>query len=385
MKKLIALSVVFNMVLIGVHGQNQAETKFQETIQKTNNQKTANTKDILSNYLQAAIGNLFTANNSFSVSPTLYSIDSALFIGNRSNIDNLYRKQRMLRNIQLIDSVKINNPDNDISKLSFSSLSIGFRIAIINKKDITYADFSSKLNSLVQQFETTRKKINIAISNANAHDPAIEKRLNESWNQYSKDHNYQDLDPLIKAEVDKLDEQGRNFIEDDEFHKAFTDISALYARKPLLIFSPSYTYDFTNKQPGYLFAADFTIGLGNDINIKPWELELKSSLLYSKDTAIKTSNLQNKLWSSSAGVNKVLLQNGDKQSTMELKVYFQYDDQLGTLVPGTDAGKITFNSTFRLLVLKTFWLPLTLSYDLKHPNLFGFLSITFNIDKKSSN
>ena len=107
----------------------------------------------------------------------------------------------------------------------------------------------------------------------------------------------------------------------DLFHEEYMNITEKYARKPLLTFSPGFSYDRVNKQAIYSFASDFTVGLGSNPAKKPWELEVKASFRIENDTANKKTNYDSKLFSISAAVNKVLLQSNENESKMEFKFF----------------------------------------------------------------
>ncbi|HEY8896023.1 MAG TPA: hypothetical protein VIM79_14455, partial [Niastella sp.] len=165
----------------------------------------------------------------------------------------------------------------------------------------------------------------------------------------------------------------------DVFYKEYKNIAEKYARKPLWTFTPKATYDRIISQGEYDFATYFTVGLGKRTDRKPWEIEVNSTFKIANDTTIKESNYENKIFTISAGINKVLLQNEDKESKMEFKFFTQYDHQFGKLPPAVDKNSFTLNSTLRINVFKSLWLPLTLKYDPENGNFLGIFSVTANI------
>jgi hypothetical protein len=64
---------------------------------------------------------------------------------------------------------------------------------------------------------------------------------------------------------------------------------------------------------------------------------------------------------------------------MEFKFFTQYEYQFGNVPTGKDAGIFTLNSTLRINVFKSFWLPLTLKYDPVNSNFLGIFAITANL------
>jgi hypothetical protein len=398
MKKIILLIGTCGLYFM-IYGQNLNDLSgFKEFTYSTISQKTASSKDVHSDFLNTSIGNIFGKNNSFSFNPTFYALDSLLNPKARGKNPIEYGKQKILRDIQLIDSFKINNPDNEISKLSFASLTVGLSIVLIDKRNISYADFkndktirnpSASLEEMIKINMNAQKdivkKIGIIEKTWTAEKIAeYDKTFLGSWGNYQKQHDYNQLDDVTKGIVEQLPEEEKDAIKLSLLHKTYSDMAALYARKPLLTATPSYAYDFTKKQAQYSLLLDYLRGLGTNINKTPWELELKGSFYIGKDTTINVSNLKDQLGTISSGLNKVLAQDAKKQSNFELKGFFEYDHQFGNVPTGSESNKVTFNITLRKKFFNSFWVPLTLSYDITHPNLFGFLSVTVNIDKGSS-
>lgn len=336
-----------------------------------NNQKTANSQDILSNIFRTSITNLLGKSKSFQFNTTLYGLDSFFNKNNRSNVDTLYRKQKSARNIQINLSVKADSNSNKIA-----SFSVGATIAVINKRNITTSDFSSIIAKF-KTLEKLRKNINIQIA---AKNPGIISELQDSWSKYDISHDYKDLDSHIIEALEKRSTAEKLFLQRDSIHIEYQRITAINAEKPLLTIAPNYAYNRISKQSAFSVNASFLDGIGNPVNRKPWELEAKASLSIEGDSTIIEPNYNNKPFTISVGINKVLRQDNNRASTLELKGFFEYNEQLGNVSSENVAGKVTFNSTLRVKLYKSIWLPLTLSYDVKHSNILGFLSLTANID-----
>lgn len=64
---------------------------------------------------------------------------------------------------------------------------------------------------------------------------------------------------------------------------------------------------------------------------------------------------------------------------MEFKLFTQYDQQFGEVAAGGDKNIFTLNTTFRVNVFKSLWLPLTLRYDPENSNFLGMFAVTANI------
>lgn len=142
--------------------------------------------------------------------------------------------------------------------------------------------------------------------------------------------------------------------------------------------SPAMEYDRENKQGIYNVATKMTVGISNKLQRKPWEIEANASFKVSKDTLNQATNYDNQVGLINFGVNKVLLENKDNEPKMEFKFFTQLEHQFGKI---TNSPKSIFslNSTLRINLFKTVWLPITVKYDPDNGHLFGFFSIAANL------
>lgn len=399
MKKILILSclVFFNFISVA-----QFETDIKNFIVKAvNEKKTANTKDILTTLFRAGINNLLGEKKEFAFSSSFYGIDS-IFRGTGAYSKN-YSNERILRSNSFNLIIK-GDSSNNIAEIGGA-----FTLTLINKKDIEYTKISElnmfKVRQSVDMFAEVRKDVNMAIV---VKKLAPASQLQASWTAADAAHDYTLLDSLIIAELQNIitdntrraailvkinstmpnnklkDVELVNFVQSyvngkDQFDDQVQAIIESYARKPLLTFSPSFAYNRQDKQAVYATDVKFTVGLGKNYNKKPWEVEAIASIKIANDTSVKSTNYDNKPLAISLGVNKVLIENSNKESKMEFKFFTQYDYQLGKVPAGKDAGVFTLNSTFRVNVYKSLWLPLTLKYDPDNDNFLGVFSITANL------
>lgn len=397
MKKCFIL-VLVAFILI-TKAKSQTENHIRAAAKEVNSQKTANSKDIFTSLFRATIDNLLGDDKSFTFNSSFFGIDS---IFRRTGRELSYERERKLRqksfNIGLTgDSI------NTIAKISG-----GFTFTLLNRKDITLTKFRAqdeiKLESMAQFMRTLNRAVLNFISTKRPTEFAndsINNEIRTSWRMADRKNDYSDLHPYIKEAInskeltdsmvasnalssiysvnDIAEIMGAVVKGEDRFHKVYINIAEKYARKPLWTFSPTMTYDRVNKQGEYSFVSDFTVGIGKDISKKPWELEIKSLFKISNDTSLHKTNYENKPFLMSLGVNKVLMENGDKESKMEFKFFTQYDYQFGNVPVGKDAGIFTLNTTLRINVFKSLWLPLTLKYDPENSNFLGYFSITANL------
>lgn len=151
-----------------------------------------------------------------------------------------------------------------------------------------------------------------------------------------------------------------------------------YSRKMLWTISPAMEYDRENKQGNYTVTSKMTVGISNKKQRKPWEIEANASFKVSKDTLQQMTNHNNQVGLINLGVNKVLLENENSEPKMEFKFFTQLEHQFGKNYD-TPKSIFSLNSTLRINLFKTIWLPITVKYDPDNGNLFGFFSIAANL------
>jgi hypothetical protein len=264
MKKLYILLILAAFTCYRAQAQNDTNPSIDTLGNAVSKQTTGNSNDILTNLLRAGVNNLLGKGTSFELHTTFYGIDSAFNRHNRSNVDALYLKQRTERNIQIDFSIKADSATNQIT--TFSG---GLTIALINRRNISYADFSN-IKQKFMQFENLRKSLNQQLS---FNQPvAIRQRLEASWTKYDITHNYNDLDSLIKVALskDSREDQGLIISNQNNIHAAYTHLAAQYAQKPLLTVAPNYSYNRISKQSAFKLTASFLDGIGNTANGKEW-------------------------------------------------------------------------------------------------------------------
>jgi len=399
MKRIIIL-IAASIIVTNVIAQNPTINEIVEITKSLNIQKTANTKDILTTFFRAGIDNLLGEDKKFTLNSSFYGLDS-IFRGAMGQKPSFETERKLRRN-------SLNFSLTGDSSNNITNFSLGFTFTLINKKDVIYTKFDdedSKIlkrkHALIANFKTGWKELFAKRYRDKADDITLMKAMQESWTEADKKEDYSGLhvyikemlgDPDLITEILKLNNADNSF-QQTEIAEAinsirkgknpakelFKAIGEKYSRKPLWTFSPTAAYDRTNSQGEYGFASDFTVGLGKNLNRKPWELEIKSLFKIMHDTSQQKTNYDNKPFSISIGLNKVVMESEDNEPKMEFKLFTQYDHQFGKVPTGTEAGLFTLNSTLRLKVFNALWLPISIKYDPENNNFLGLFSITANL------
>jgi hypothetical protein len=399
MKKYL-LTLVF--VIVGVAGvfaqsaEDQKEAEVKAVAALINAQKTANSKDLITTFFQAGINNLLGNTHSFTLNSSFYGIDSVF----RDKSERVYyERERWLRQSSF-NIALTSDSSNNITKIGG-----GFTFTIINKTDIKYTKFANAdvkdlvdMQTLILDLKKGILSYIAVKHQADYLNIDSNRAFTKSWTDAVKKHDFTNLHPYIKEALgdpalvsailrsapttNKADLQAAingTLKGADLFHTLYTNIAAKYAHKPLWTFSPTGVYNRVTKQGEYVLASNFTVGLTSDPAKKPWEIEVKSQFKFASDTTISAVNYNNKPFTASIGVNKILIENEDKESKMEFKFFTSYDHQFGSAPKDPDMGSFFLNSTLRINVFKSLWLPVTIKYDPKSANLFGYFSITANL------
>jgi hypothetical protein len=399
MKKHFLLLVIITCSFAGVKAQDADSDTYKNIANETNTKKTANSKDILTTFFRASIDNLLGTDRRFTFNATLYGIDS-LF---RKNRPLSYNKERWLRQ-NSIDIGITGDSSNRITKFSF-----GATLSLINKKDIKNNRLGDKdiktLESMAVLMQTIHRSVQDYIAQNHPEEFAadsINRAIEASWNAADRANNLDSLHPFITealrdtaltGSVFRKLKAGNEYITAEEldtdikkmltgvdiFHETYQQTTQKYARKPLWTLSPSATYDRIKKQGEYTLGTALTFGLGKNYTTKPWEFEARGLFQVLNDSTILKSNYRNKPLSVSVGINKVMLANSDQAPKMEFKLFTQYDHQFGDVLPGTDKSVFSFNTTLRVNIFQSLWLPITVKYDPENGNFLGFFSIVANL------
>ena len=398
MKKNIILSFLLSLFSLTIFSQTKSligevSANVTSVSASANSTKTANSQDFLTNFYRVSLDSILGKNHTYSFNSTFYSLETIMrTIFSRKiklelpktyqDLKKLLQADKFLKNNSLNFSLKGDSSNN------LSSFSTGFTISIFNRRDILHnaIKYSSSLIELEKYFELYRITITKINEDLKKQNKGNTQFLND-LNQADSTKKYSQLpdatkDILLKYSTDShFSKEERALLKNllgnvDNGNIIFNNLNALYSRKPLLTFTPSYSYNITNKQPTYSFGLDFLFSLNpKDSHHTSWDGEIKTNYQILNDTSIKSTNFQNKPFSISVGINKVLLQDDKNQSLMEAKFFLQdvYQFEKPTI------NKFTLNSSFRINIYKSLWLPITISYDPKKGNVLGFLSITANL------
>ncbi len=383
MKKPLLISLLSILVTFNSYAQDSAKVKNdaeKEVIRTDANLNSGNTQDVLLDFFQLAFNDLTGTDKQFKFSSNLFAIK--LKSNPELNIDSNFAKNTFWRNSSVEFGLKLD------SSYNFNGFSFGYKLAIINGRDVALA---KDLPSLVEKANATYSVIfdalSISLSKVRNIDTLtmINLELDEFFK--NKDEQFKDLSPLTQNFIRKnIPYPYQHLLNDDwSFREQVVNNykSVVDKYKNKLIWTASFnssTYtdgflfsnlDVSSQATANLFNIDETNNVAFDLNTKlSW---LSDSLKINRD-------LDRSLCSFEGGLNLVLRNKKTTQSWLECKASTAYIHILSGMYPDETKDKFTLNGTLRFRLNENFWIPLEFKYDPRNANLFSYLSVKANFD-----
>jgi hypothetical protein len=379
MKKLSIL--VFAMIVsVMAHGQKKAPEN--ATVLKMDQNVIANTPaksglsyEALTQFFQA---NLSTgASGGYDFKATLFAIKK-FFSKDSLNASAVYLAQYYPRNLELgLGLHKGNNSSN------YSLLTGSFKLAIINNLDKSTVNFAAEDNgALGRDIDLITGAEFNAFQQYNASiagDETKKKELAAATEKFKKSGDIKDypqaMQDIYNKELLANGKDPASFSLKDEYDR----IGKLIDKRGLLTlsFTPAYDYNLSRFDSTGV-NLEYLIGFGN--YKKPWNIDLQGSAVFLHDSTSKKRDLGRSMYILKAGINKVLAYDSKLNPLIELELAYE-DDYIGNgLYKKENQNQPKIVNILRVHITKEITLPLTLKYDLKHPNLFGIFSFQWNLE-----
>jgi hypothetical protein len=296
------------------------------------------------------------------------------------DIEFLKRINRFLRYAEVSGGVSFNKQQK------INNINAGAVFTLLNRRDTAVYVFKNKIAQITVQDimrNASRNYINFLIEKKGKTLTEADSIAGVSMNtvNFVGGHAVSEVDadfiPFLNQES-RL-QTGLTF---PEFYQVMYDdfdkFSKTVQRRPLWTLFPSLSYNYLESGWEKIGGgSEFLVSLGKDVNKKPWELVARLSYYQENDTATKKINLNSKTGSFSLGINKVLLENSQGESQMELKFSSEFPHNFSKAATQKNP---TLNLDFKYKLFQSVWLPITISYDPERGNLAGFLNITMNLN-----
>lgn len=319
----------------------------------------------------------------FTFKSTLFST-SKLFSYKNLDMSNYFTSPQgtFLRNFEY--SFGVNKDKNG----SYSLLTGGLKYAIINKRDKGMHNFFSDDDMLTRQLGSTNAQITKIYSDEikatklkDAKKGAqMELDFNTAVLKFTQSKNVTDLPKRVQDLRDSL----LSTLITDLQNKYNVKLKELDSRS-LLTLSINPGYHWNSKSLDSLNTTlQYVVGL-NKTGKNPWFLDAQLSDILHHDT-INSQGLARNQIRYFIGGNKVLANDKDSNPLFETEFAFDFTHLTNKILYANDVrNSPKIDVIFRLHLSKEFTLPVTLKYDLKTPNLFGFISLQWNLESTGTN
>lgn len=346
-----------------------ADTSAKSLVRGADDLKGGNTLDVLTDFFQLAAQDLASSSKSFNFKSTLFALklkaDSSL------NIDTLFRKQRLSRNLQFDIAV---NVDQDFHLTGFTA---GVTYAFINNRDKAMANFRSQaiarndetlLNVLDSLTNVYSRQNILTLQNVHARDSllgmmakgaaVLRASSNHTIDSFPKGfqavlrpYKLDSLSKMIQTEYDSLmDDVGQRGLLTGSVYGSSNNLNQL--------------------KSGY---AEVIYLKGKNV-----QADIRGKLAYT-DTVMPNTNYRlNCDVSGGADIEIVHSKTDPHKSVMEIKPALEYQKVFNGAYPGEKDEMFTFNAEVRLRITNNLWIPLTVKYDVRNQNFLGFLNVSFN-------
>lgn len=327
--------------------------------------KTGNRKDIMTDFMQAAVKDLTGDKKSFQYKASIFSIkskaDSTLLV------DYNYTKETFSRNFQIAVGL---NLDNDYK---FDGFQYGFDWAIVNKRDLSIAKTSKELENLFQNSNSIlidKLQAYRQIQNDDNEFIKLKQIINDAYEkgQYVPRENFPE------AFLNTLPENYTQISK--KFEKQFNDEIEAIRMRPLL--TVGFHSNF-RKDSKFMDEYDANLIYLQGLSKKGNKMEIDFRNQFKAKDSIAESVVKRREFSSQLGLNISILKKGE-ESLIEFKPNFEFKRIFSGLMEDEKNNQFLANADLRIKVLKNLWIPLVLKYDIENNNLFGFLNISFNFE-----
>jgi hypothetical protein len=144
-----------------------------------------------------------------------------------------------------------------------------------------------------------------------------------------------------------------------------------------LSFNPGYAWNDRRFDSSTL-VLQYLRGFGNIQ--KPWNIDAQLRNYFLHDTTGKNKNLSRSVAVAYIGVNKILLDDDKLNPILEFEIALEDDYIHEGLYANEEKNKISLDAILRVHISKELSVPVSLQFDLKRPQLFGFLRVDWNLE-----
>ena len=351
---------------------NKSYAQILSNVEKANDVLSANSKDVLYNYLQLAAQNILGNNKSFDLNTSLFELKRKY--NPDINLEQNFIKEKFSRNFAF--NVKVNF--DSVYKLN--GFTGGFTYAFLNKRDKNAVQFVTKSTNAAKYAVLSREAlvdeiepITLEYLRANLNDVSgASVRLNKAFENLNSNQ----IDS-IPNDI-KLLFESRLKTKFETFKKA-ADLAYAEIKNDWLG-TIAFNVSTNTKNKVDRGSAELIFLKGNDP-----EFDWRTKISY-YDTALQSVR-QRTVLHSKIGANFPLLtatKDNTISSVLEFKIAAEYTNVLKNALPGENDNTFMASGELRIKITKEMWLPISIKYNPKDGKFFGFLNVVFNQNVFSS-
>lgn len=356
-----------------------SQTDTLEVIKSDADIRSGNFRDVLTDFFQLALTDLSGKEKSFRFSSNLFAL--RLKVNPDLNIDSLYKSQSFWRNSNLDFDLKMDE------KYRFNGASLGYRYALINKRDFSVAkDFSLLLAHKLNRSKIFFNAVQQALSERYGHDITKLQEMNNEINGFLNDPNikFRSLSPEAQDLITALPLNADSISEDFSFAQNVRDIyeEVVDSYKNKLLWTiGSDASTFSNGEVSEInLSTRATSGfmkIGRRSNL---EFDIKAQYSLLDDSLSAGRDLNRHIISAEGGLNCVFRDRNNDKSIFEIKISSAYNKRSKVIYSNEKDEFFSLNGTLRFRLNNEISLPIDVKYDPDRGKLFGYLGVKFNFD-----
>lgn len=329
-------------------------------------------------------------NGGFDFKATAFGIKK-LFSKKDLQLSDYYlnKTNKAARNLEIsFGAHKGNNGDLNI-------LLAGFKYAIINhrsKSDHNFTDYPElnkdlkNVNNVISIATSLYQTEINSIKNNNNIKQTLQNQFDLSLKNYNSSQNVNTLPARVQVIMDSIIDKNFNGQSTTDFfarpQKTYDEIAKKIDTKDLLTFSFNPGYDSKNSHfDTTFFLLQYLKGFGD--YKKPWNFDGQLKNQFSHDSTGARKNLSRSIGIGSIGLNKILINDEKLNPIIEFELAVEDDYIFNGSYKNEDQNKFFFNTILRVHVSNQISLPISLKYDLKQSNVFGFFRVDWNLENST--
>jgi hypothetical protein len=388
------LVVVFQMIIVSVcSSQTKIDSTPGAATITADSLASGNYKDVLSSFYQIAINNLTGPNKELKFNSNPY----AIMLRDNPNLQKsyYYYKYRNLRNLNINFDIELD------SSYRLNGFSTGITYALVNNRDYTISKYFAEqefkngndfnyhvLNNVINGAEQKLQHNSVGDTlfiNKIAYSTDVVDSLIANLFR-TKDFTFDKLDKNISNWILSINDPSIDILKlalkndpklsiDSAQHAGYDSLVNTYQNKLLWTVGATDT-SYSN---GNLFknVQIYTEALQKLFNSN-FEMDLKASVIFNDDSLQIGNNLLRQYFTFEPAINWVMVGNKSQKSYFEFKLGGSYTHFFSGRYVNENIDNTTLNGTLRVRVYNDIWVPLTIKYDPKTGNVFGFLNVAAN-------